>query len=92
MKPISLTTGSSKRFPLIDCNYQPMTLNGYRGRCAKILPSGFRNISSQYFQREARRDFLSEAFFFAARTITAAVPVVSGAHAVVEFWRALGQL
>jgi hypothetical protein len=92
MKPISLTTSSSKRFPLVDCNYQPISLSGYHGRCAKIMPSRFRNISSQYFQREARRDFISEAFFFAVLTITAAVPLVRGANAVVEFWRALGQL
>jgi hypothetical protein len=77
---------------VIDCNYQPIMLGEYRGRCIKTEPPPFRNISGQYFQREARRDFITEAFFFVVLTITAAMPLVSGANAVVEFCRALGQL
>jgi hypothetical protein len=77
---------------VIDYNYRPITHREYRGRFIKTEPPSFRNISGQYFQREARRDFVSEAFFFVVLTITAAMPLVSGANAVVEFCRALGQL
>jgi hypothetical protein len=92
MKPISVIVGKNNTFPLIDCHYRPMTLDGYRGRCVKTGTSGFWNISGQYFQNEARRDFLAEAVCFAVVIITAAVPLVSAANAVVDLCRAFAQL
>ena len=92
MKPISTTVSKHSRFPLIDCNYRPMTLDGYRGRCVRPGTSHFRNISGQYFQNEARHEFLVEAVCFAVVIITAAVSLVSAANAVVELSRAFGQL
>jgi hypothetical protein len=92
MKPISITAAKSQRFPLIDWNYQPMTLGGHRGQSAKIEPPSFRNISRQYFQGEARRDFVSEAFFFVAMVLIAAAPLLSTASALSELSRAIGQL
>jgi hypothetical protein len=90
MKPISITVGKSKRFPLIECNYRPMTLDGYRGRCVRSAAPRFWNISAQYFRNEARHDFLFEAIFFVV--ITAAAPLVSAANAVMELCRTFGQL
>jgi hypothetical protein len=92
MKPISKIAGKSNRFPLIDCNYRAMTLDGYRARCVKTGTPRFRNISAQYFQNEARHDFLVEAVCFAIIIITAAAPFVSAAHAVVDLSRAFAQL
>jgi hypothetical protein len=92
MKPISTTVSKHSGFPLIDCNYRPMTLDGYRGRCVRPATSPFWNISGQYFQNEARHDFLVEAVCFAIVVITAAVPLVSAANAVVELCRAFAQL
>jgi hypothetical protein len=92
MKPISLVAEKSNRFPLIDCNYRAMTLDGYRARCVKIGTPRFRNISAEYFQNEARHDFLVEAVCFAIIIITAAAPLVSAANAVVDLCRAFGQL
>jgi hypothetical protein len=92
MKPIPTLAGKSNRFPLIDCNYRPITLDGYRGRSVKAVTPRFRNISGQYFQNEARHDFLVEALCFAIIIITAAVPLVSAANAVVELCRAFAQL
>jgi len=88
MKPISIIAGKSKRFPLTDCNYRPMTLDEYQGRCVKTGTPRFWNISSQYFKNEARHDFLIEAVCFAVIIITAAMPLVSAANAVVELCRA----
>jgi len=82
MKPTSLIVRNHRSFPLIDCNYHSVTLSGYRSHCAKPLPPSFRSISRQYFQNEARHDFVGEAVLFAVLTITAAVPLVSGAYAV----------
>jgi hypothetical protein len=92
MKPIPKIADKSDRFPLIDCNYRAMTLDGYRARCVKTGTPRFRNISAQYFQNEARHDFLVEAVCFAIIIITAAVPLVSAANAVVELCRAFAQL
>jgi len=90
MKPTSLT--ALKRFPFTDYNYHCVTISGYRGRCAKSAPPSFRNISRQYFQKDARRDFVAEALFFAAIVATAAASLFSTASALSEFCRIVGQL
>lgn len=92
MKPIYITIRSGRSFPLTDYNYQPMTLGECRGRYAKAEAPSFRDISRQYFQKEARRDFVGEAFFFVAVVLIAAVPLLSAASAVSELCRAFGQL
>jgi hypothetical protein len=92
MKPKSMSTRDDKRFPLIECNYHSVTLSAYRGCCAKPAVPSFRNISRQYFQSEARHDFLGEAILFAMLSITAAVPLVSGVSAVLQLCRAFGAL
>jgi len=92
MKPISTTVSKHSGFPLIDCNYRPMTLDGYRGRCVRPGTSHFRNISGQYFQKEARHEFLVEAVCFAVVIITVAVSLVSAANAVVDLCGAFAQL
>jgi hypothetical protein len=91
MKPFSTTVGNKSRFPLIDCNYRTMTLDGYRGRCVKTGTSNFRNISAQYFKNEARHDFFVEALCFVLIIITAAAPLVSATNAVVDLCRAFAQ-
>ena len=79
MKPITLTARNRRSFPLVECNYQPMKLSGYQARCARIDAPSFRDISRQYFQKEARRDFVSEAFLFAVMIVLAAAPLLSTA-------------
>jgi hypothetical protein len=92
MKPISVIVGKHKKSPLVDWNYRPMTLDGFRGRSVTTRTPHFWNISSQYFQNEARHDFLMEAVCFAIVVITAAVPLISAANAVFELCRAFTQL
>jgi hypothetical protein len=79
---------------MIDCNYRPMTLDEYRGRgrCIQTGTPRFRNISSAYFQNEARHDFLKEAVCFVVLILTAAVPMVSATNAVADLCRAFAQL
>ena len=92
MKPISVIAAKNNRSSLIDCNYRPMTLDGFRGRCVTTRTPRFSNISGQYFQNEARHDFLVEAVCFGIVVITAAVSLGGAANAVVELCRAFGQL
>jgi hypothetical protein len=92
MKPTFITTRTEKRFPLIECNYHSAMLSGYRGRCAKPTAPSFRNISRLYFQKEARHEFFGEAILFSILVITATVPMVSGAYAIVQLCRAFGAL
>jgi hypothetical protein len=91
MKPISPTQRNSRSFPLVEFHYQPGLL-GYQPRCAKKNAApAFRNISNQYFQRQARRDFIAEGCLFVAIVLTAAAPLFSAASALADFCRAIGQ-
>ncbi len=92
MKPISLIVGKDNKLPLIDCNYRPMTLDGFRGRSLTTRTPHFWNISGQYFQNEARHDFVVEAVCFAIVVIAAALPLLSAANAVADLCRAFAQL
>lgn len=91
MTPTSTTTRSQNRFPVIDCNYQSVALDGFNGHCEKLSPS-FRNISREYFANEAHHYFLAEGALFATMLLTAAVPIVSGAFAVIHLCRSFGAL
>jgi hypothetical protein len=91
MKPISPTARYSRSFPLVESNYQPMRLSRYQAGCGKSLPPAFHKISSNYFQGEARRDFVGELCLFVAIIVTSAVPMFSAASALTELCRAIGQ-
>jgi hypothetical protein len=88
MKPTSITNQNARKFPLVDYHYQSATLGNFTGRCAKTSKS-LRDISRDYFDREANHEFLSDAAVFGALTVTAAVPIIAGASAVIELCRAL---
>jgi len=58
----------------------------------KTPSASFRNISRLYFQKEARHDFFGEAILFSILVMAAAVPMVSGAYAIIQLCRAFGAL
>jgi hypothetical protein len=89
MKPNLTTSRSQDRVPLVDCNYHSVALDEFSGRCAKDSPS-FRSISRDYFDKEAQHNFAAEAALFATMLVTAAVPIVSGAFAIIQLCRAFG--
>jgi hypothetical protein len=92
MKPISSVARHDRKLPLVEFNYQPMKLSRFHAGCGKSVPPAFLNISRNYFQREARRDFVGELALFVAITLTAAAPFYSTASAITELCRAIGQL
>jgi hypothetical protein len=97
MKPSSHITDSHRRaggnrplfggFPVTDFHYQSLTLDGCGGGCANIRPPSFRNISMDYFKKEARRSFVTEAAFFALMVVTAAWPMVQSIRAIAHLVR-----
>jgi hypothetical protein len=50
----------------------------------------FWNITGDYLKNEARHDFLGEAALFAVAVITAFLPLISNAQALMGFVRAIG--
>jgi hypothetical protein len=100
MKPMLLTTSNDRRRDSFDraidkCRRPPITDNSYHsgifkessGRYAPVHAPSFWNITGDYFKGEARHDFWSEAVLFAFISITAALPLISNVHALIEFVR-----
>jgi hypothetical protein len=98
MKPTSHSAGRnshfgvhknvSRVFPVIDCSYQSVTLEDYRGGCANTYAPSFRSISNDYFKNEARQSFAGEAVFFALMVATSIWPVLQSARAMTDLVRA----
>ena len=89
MKPTIMTDKNAAKFPFVDYQYQPSTLEKFTGSCAKTSSKSLRDISRDYFEVEANHDFLSDAAVFGMLIATAAVPIVLGVSAVIELFRAM---
>jgi hypothetical protein len=80
----------SRRSPVTDYNYHSVVFEGSRARYAGARARSFWNISGDYLKNEARHDFWAEAALWAVLTLTASLPLINNAHAVMEFVRAIG--
>jgi hypothetical protein len=81
----------ARRLPITDCNFRPPSLVDLGGgHCSSFPAPSFRSISRDYFSKEARRNFVIEAFLFAGVVFTSAVALVISAVAAIDFLRALG--
>ena len=78
-----------KQFPVTDYAYQSLVLDGFRDRSVRTCEPSFRSISENYFNSEARQNFVSEAAFFVAIIATATWPIVQNVHAMMDFVRAI---
>ena len=103
MKPTILTTCNASRDGSFDparrsrqmprnanCNYHSVTFESFRANCGRTSVRSFWNITGDYLKNEARHDFLGEAALFAVIVITAFLPLISNAHALMGFVRAIG--
>ena len=88
MKPLPNTQPNARRFPLVDYHYQAPMLNGSSAPCLKTSRS-LRDITRDYFDAEADREFISEAAVFTALIVMAIVPIVAGISAVLQLFGAL---
>jgi hypothetical protein len=86
MKPtIQLNERQGLSMPKIECNYHIASMpsrGGHRSRRASI-----RAVSHDYFKNEARSTFATEAAFFSVIVMTAAVPLIYTAMALVHLVR-----
>jgi hypothetical protein len=79
----------SRRSPVTDYNYHSIAFEGSSARHVSTRARSFWNITGDYYKNEARLDFWGEASLWAVLALTAFLPLISNAHAVMEFVRAI---
>jgi hypothetical protein len=83
MKSLPNTQPNARKFPLVDCHYHAPMLNGSSAPCIQTSKS-LRDITRDYFDAEADREFISEAAVFTALIVMAIMPIVTGISAVLQ--------
>jgi len=83
MKPLPNTQPNVRKFPLVDYHYHAAMLNGSSAPCLQTSKS-LRDITRDYFDAEADREFISEAAVFTALIVMAIMPIVTGISAVLQ--------
>ena len=90
MKPtLQLNEGRGYRMPKTDYSYHAGSMSNRGGRRFGSGPASIRAISNDYFKNEARCMFATEAAFFSVIVITAAVPLINTAMALVHLVRSV---
>jgi hypothetical protein len=95
MKPIAQSTGRRftgrsgsgrcPHFPLVEFNYQAFSLDRFKGGSGEKPQNSFFDISRDYFQHEARRNFLAEVAFFLVLAAILAGTFIEGARVIIHF-------
>ena len=88
MKPSSTIQPNGRKFPLVEYHYHAPMLDGATAPCVKRSKS-LRDISRDYFDAEANREFTTEAVVFGTLILMAVVPIMAGISAVAQLLRAL---
>jgi hypothetical protein len=88
MKPTQNIRLDSQKFPLVEYCYHAPMLNPSSAPRVKRSNS-LRDISRDYFDAEANREFTTEAAVFGTLIVMAIVPIMAGMSAVVQLLRSL---
>jgi hypothetical protein len=88
MKPSQNIRPGAQKFPLVDYCYHAPMLNPASAPRVKRSHS-LRDISRDYFDAEANREFTTEAAVFGTLILMAIVPIMTGISAVVQLLRTL---
>ena len=83
MKSLPNTQPNASKIPIDNYQYQASMLNGSSATCLQTSKS-LRDITRDYFDAEADREFLSEAAVFTALIVMAIMPIVTGISAVLQ--------
>ena len=88
MKPTPNISPTAQKFPFVEyCYHSPMLNPSSAPRVKKS--NSLRDISRDYFDAEANREFTTEAAAFGTLIIMAIVPILAGMSAVVQLLRSL---
>jgi hypothetical protein len=79
----------TQRTPLTDYNYHSVTFKESSAPYVRNRARSFWNITGDYVKNEARYDLWGEAALLVVLALTAFLPLISNAHAVMEFVRAI---
>jgi hypothetical protein len=78
-------------FPKTDFSYHA-SIASMGGRCFDSRRPSFRSISQDYFRNEARYSYAGEAALFCVIVLTAALPLLESAQALMQLVRSVGVL
>jgi len=88
MKSLPNTQPNARKFPLVDYQYHAPILNRSSAPCVQTSKS-LRDITRDYFDAEANREFISEAAVFTALIAMAVMPIVTGVSAMLHLLNTL---
>ena len=88
MKPSQNIRSGARKLPLVDYCYHAPMLNPASAPRVKRSNS-LRDISRDYFDAEANREFTIEAAVFGTLIVMTIVPIMAGMSAVAQLLRAL---
>ena len=88
MKPSQNTRTGAQKFPVVEYCYHTPILNPSSAPCLKTSKS-LRDITRDYFDAEANREFTTETAVFGTLILMAIVPILAGMSAVVQLLRSL---
>ena len=88
MKPTPNISPTAQKFPFVEYCYHAPILNPSNAPCVKRSNS-LRDVSRDYFEAEANRDFTTEAAVFGTLIVVAIMPIMAGMSAVVQLLRSL---
>ena len=88
MKTLPNTHLNERKFPLVDYYYRAPMLNPSSAPCLKTSKS-LRDISRDYFDGEANREFVTEAAVAGTLIVMAIMPIMAGVFAVAHLLRVL---
>lgn len=79
----------SRRSPVTNYDYYSVAFEGSSALYMHARARSFWNITGDYYKTEARQDFWGEASLWLVLALTAFLPLISNAHAVMGFVRAI---
>jgi hypothetical protein len=78
--------------PKTDYSFQAASVTNGGGRCFGTRRPSFRAISQDYFKNEEPRSFAGEAALFVVIVMTAALPIINSASALMHLVRSFATL